>query len=147
MRNELSHQRWISVMPNLTTHCWETLVRFVAKARGIDDDLGIKGTSGVLKSVVTRRQFLQEKNHRIRFVYVPKHTSWLNQIEIWFSIVVRRVIAAPCGSDIRPVGNSRLCQPSARGEPSSSRPTGVECEMNFAPPREFLYGAEFDTSR
>ena len=25
-------------------------------------------------------------------MYVPKHTSWLNQIEIWFSILVRRVI-------------------------------------------------------
>jgi len=32
------------------------------------------------------------QSHRIRFVYTPKHTSWLNQIEIWFSILVRRVL-------------------------------------------------------
>src|SRR5205807_10387419 len=55
-------------------------------------DLGKKGKSGVLKSVETRKGFLADPGHRIRFVYVPKHTSWLNQIEIWFSILVRRVI-------------------------------------------------------
>ncbi len=54
--------------------------------------LGKKGKSGVLKSVGTRKGFLTDPGHRIRFVYVPKHTSWLNQIEIWFSILVRRVI-------------------------------------------------------
>ena len=26
------------------------------------------------------------------FVYVPKHTSWLNQVEIWFSVLARRVL-------------------------------------------------------
>jgi len=52
----------------------------------------VKGTRGILKSVPTRRKFLEDKSHRTRFVYVPKHTSWLNQIEIWFSILVRRVI-------------------------------------------------------
>jgi transposase len=26
-------------------------------------------------------------------VYTPKHSSWLNQIEIWFSILVRRLLA------------------------------------------------------
>ena len=40
----------------------------------------------------SRAEFLRDKNHRIRFVYVPKHTSWLNQIECWFSILVRRLI-------------------------------------------------------
>jgi transposase len=83
---------WIFVADNLTTHCSESLVRDVAKACAISTNLGRKGKSGVLKSVASRKAFLTDESHRIRFVFVPKHTSWLNQIEIWFSILVRRVI-------------------------------------------------------
>jgi hypothetical protein len=83
---------WGFVVDNLTIHCSEALVRYVAGACGLKDELGKKGTRGVLKSVATRKAFLTDKGQRIRFVYVPKHTSWLNQIEIWFSILVRRVI-------------------------------------------------------
>ena len=83
---------WVFMCDNLTTHCSESLVRYVAEACDIEADLGKKGKSGVLKSVETRKAFLTDPGHRIRFVYVPKHTSWLNQIEIWFSILVRRVI-------------------------------------------------------
>jgi transposase len=83
---------WILVADNLTIHCSESLVRYVAQECGIAADLGKKGKSGILKSVATRKAFLTDPSHRIRFVYVPKHTSWLNQIEIWFSILVRRVL-------------------------------------------------------
>jgi transposase len=83
---------WIFVADNLTIHCSESLVRYVAQQCGIAEDLGKKGKRGVLKSVATRKAFLTDAGHRLRFVYVPKHTSWLNQIEIWFSILVRRVI-------------------------------------------------------
>ena len=83
---------WIFVCDNLTTHCSESLVRYVAAVCDLEQDLGKKGKSGVLESVETRKTFLTESGHRIRFVYVPKHTSWMNQIEIWFSILVRRVI-------------------------------------------------------
>jgi hypothetical protein len=80
---------WIFVTDNLTIHCSESLVRYVAQECGIADHLGRKGRRGVLKSVATRKAFLTDPGHRIRYVYVPKHTSWLNQIEIWFSILVR----------------------------------------------------------
>ena len=83
---------WKFVSDNLTTHCSELLERYVAEACRIEVELGKKGKCGVLKSVATRKAFLIDTSHRIRFVYVPKHTSWLNQIEIWFSILVRRVI-------------------------------------------------------
>ena len=83
---------WVFVADNLNTHCSEALVRYVAEACGLDIDLGKKGRKGILRSMASRKAFLVDPSHRIRFVYVPKHTSWLNQIECWFSILVRRVI-------------------------------------------------------
>lgn len=84
---------WIFVADNLTTHCSATLVLLIAGLCALPtESLGKKGKSGVLKSVATRKAFLTDARHRIRFVYVPKHTSWLNQVEIWFSVLVRRVI-------------------------------------------------------
>ncbi|MGB6043441.1 MAG: transposase [Pirellulales bacterium] len=84
---------WVFVVDNLNTHCSETLVRYVARLERMDvSTLGKKGKSGILKSVATRQAFLSDRRHRIRFVYLPKHTSWLNQIEIVFGIVGRRVV-------------------------------------------------------
>jgi hypothetical protein len=84
---------WVFVVDNLNIHLSEMLVRYVARLEGIDEStLGKKGRSGILKSMATRQAFLSDRRHRIRFVYLPKHTSWLNQIEIVFGIVGRRVV-------------------------------------------------------
>ena len=84
---------WVIVTDQLNIHLSEGLVRLVARECGIaEDTLGKKGKSGILKSVASRKKFLTDLSHRIRFVYTPKHSSWLNQVEIWFSILVRRLL-------------------------------------------------------
>jgi transposase len=67
-------------------------VELVAKLCDIKEDLGEKGKSGALESMKTRQEFLSELSHRIRFIYLPKHSSWLNQIEIIFGIIMRKVV-------------------------------------------------------
>ena len=85
--------KWKFILDNLNTHCSESLVRLVANIEGIPKNkLGKKGRCGILKSVATRREFLSNPSHRVSFVFVPKHSSWLNQIETIFGIIGRRAI-------------------------------------------------------
>ena len=83
---------WVFVADNLNIHCSETLVAVVAKACALTTALGKKGVRGVLRSVASRQAFLSEPGHRVRFVYTPKHSSWLNQIETVFGVIMRKVI-------------------------------------------------------
>jgi transposase len=80
------------IVDQLNIHQSETLVRFVAEQCGITDDLGMKEKGGILQAMASRAAFLSDPSHRIRFVYLPKHTSWLNQVELWFSILARRLL-------------------------------------------------------
>jgi transposase len=86
------HGRWIFILDNLTTHLSESLVRLVVEKERLDIDIGVKGKCGILKNVDSRRAFLTDPARRLRFVYTPKHCSWLNQVEIWFSVLARRVL-------------------------------------------------------
>lgn len=80
---------WTFVADRLNTHMSATLVERVARWCGLDEELG---KNGHLKSMESRAAFLSDRSHRIRFVYTPKHCSWLNQVEIWFSVLVRRLL-------------------------------------------------------
>jgi len=45
-----------------------------------------------LRAGAQRRAFLADPDYPYRFVYLPKHGSWLNQVELFFSVVARRFL-------------------------------------------------------
>jgi hypothetical protein len=85
-------RRWHFVVDNLDIHESEPLVRPVAELSGVEADLGVMGKSGVLKSRASRAAFLGDPAHEVAFHYTPVHASWLNQIELWLSILARKVL-------------------------------------------------------
>ena len=84
--------RWHFVVDNLNIHLSESLVRWVATESDLNIELGDKGRTGILRNKQSRAAFLSDPTHRIVFHYTPKHSSWLNQIEIWLSILTRKLL-------------------------------------------------------
>jgi transposase len=74
------------VMDNLNTHWSLEVCRLFARLNGVTFE------EKKLKRGPERRAFLTDESHRHVIHYTPKHGSWLNQVELWFSVLERRVI-------------------------------------------------------
>ncbi len=96
----------ILLMDQLNTHMSASLVEWIATQIGFEQDLGIKGRKGILKSMDTRKAFLERADHRIRIVFTPKHCSWLNPIENWFGKLQRHVITGGIFSSVEELEKS-----------------------------------------
>jgi transposase len=95
----------ILIADQLNIHKSESLVKWIASEIGYKDDLGIKGKKGILKSMESRMNFLEKEDHRIRFVFTPKHCSWLNPIENWFGKLQGQVITGGVFSSVEQLEN------------------------------------------
>lgn len=87
-----SVRQWHFIVDNLDTHRSATLVHLVAEESDLSLDLGVKGKGGVLATRASRAAFLSDPSHRLVFHYTPIHASWMNQIELWFSILARKLL-------------------------------------------------------
>lgn len=86
-------RKWHIMLDNLNIHQSEALVLWVAKREGLaPETLGVKGKSGILQSMESRAAFLHDQTHQVVLYYTPKHASWMNQVEIWLSILVRKLL-------------------------------------------------------
>jgi putative transposase len=86
-------RKWHLMLDNLNIHQSESLVCWVAAREGVAaETLGVKGKSGIFQSMESRAAFLHDPTHQVVFYYTPKHASWMNQVEIWLSILVRKLL-------------------------------------------------------
>jgi putative transposase len=92
VQSDPTTSQWHFVVDNLDIHRSESLVRYVAEVAGIAGDLGVKYVCGIVRSRATRAAFLSDPSHPIVFHYTPIHASWLNQVEIWLGILVRKLL-------------------------------------------------------
>jgi len=85
--------KWHIMLDHLNIHQSESLVCWIAEREGMaPETLGVKGKSGILQSMESRAAFLHDPTHQIVFHSTPKHASWMNQSEIWLSILVRKLL-------------------------------------------------------
>lgn len=127
-KTEFPKSSWVFVCDGLNTPKSETLVRFTADFCDLNIDLGVKGKSRILKSMSCRAEFLHDPSHKIRFVYTPKHCSWMNQIEIWFGIINRQLLKRKSYSSVELLEESIrkfICQYNLTAHPFKWTYAGV----------------------
>jgi hypothetical protein len=74
------------VVDNLNTH-WSLDV-----CRVIADLCDVPFLKAELRTGGQRRAFLKDPSHKHVFHFTPTHGSWLNQVELWFSVLGRRFL-------------------------------------------------------
>ena len=79
-------RRFDWVLDNLNTHWSLDVCRVVAEL------CAVPFLAHELRTGSERRAFLTDPSHTHRFHFTPKHGSWLNQVELWFSVLSRRFL-------------------------------------------------------
>ena len=74
------------VLDNLNTHWRLEVCRVIAQLCDVPFE------AAVLQTGKQRRAFLTEPTHKHVFDFTPIHGSWLNQVELWFSVFGRRFL-------------------------------------------------------
>jgi len=79
-------KRFHWVMDNLNTHYTFELCQYLGRLSGVWE------ARPRLRTGAQRRSFLTDPGHKHVVHYTPKHGSWLNQVEIWFGVLSRRLL-------------------------------------------------------
>lgn len=79
-------KRFHWVMDNLNTHYTFELCQYLGRLSEVWE------ARPRLRTGAQRRSFLTDPGHKHVVHYTPKHGSWLNQVEIWFGVLCRRLL-------------------------------------------------------
>jgi DDE superfamily endonuclease len=74
------------VVDNLNTHWSMEVCEWIAAFSDVSFN------PWELRTGRQRRAFLSDPTHKHVFHFTPKHGSWLNQVELWFSVLSRRFL-------------------------------------------------------
>jgi len=74
------------VVDNLNTHWSLDVCRLIAELSSVPF------VEAELRTGEQRRAFLADQTHKHVFHFTPTHGSWLNQVELWFSVLGRRFL-------------------------------------------------------